>query len=262
MPIQYGMRFLLVLLLAMLPLSGQQGQGPGRPGWPCVSGRAVDPSYLEVTESSGGQVFLFQKGEMQHAAAVMSAPFTHPQTLFRAVGEVNGDRIFEFPVDSGVESMLVMASIQCRKEVALLDPGGSEVVPARASANIDLRSGRIVRVDQPSFGTWKLRVSGQGLFVFSVTVKSKSSIGSVRFGTEGEIEVGTAGFSGEVRFFALDALGQQVAELPARYEEETRLYRLRYEAPQGQRYRVAMTGRDDLGWPVLRVYANLWASHY
>lgn len=255
------MWFLVVWLLVLSPLPGQQGQESGRPGWPCVPGRAVDPSYLEVSESSGGQVFLFQKDEMQHAAAVMSAPFTHPRTLFRAVGEVNGDRIFEFPVDSGVESMLVMASIQCRKEVALLEPGGSEVAPARASANIDLRSGRIVRVDQPSFGAWKLRVSGQGLFVFSVTAKSNTSIGSVRFGTEGEMEVRAAGFSGEVRFFALDALGQQVAELPARYDEDARSYRLRYEAPQGQRYRVAMTARDELGWPVLRVYPNLWVRY-
>jgi len=255
------MRLLFVWLLALSPLPAQQGQEGARPGWPCVSGRAVDPSYLEISESSGGQVFLFQKGEMRHAGAVMSAPFTHPWTLFRAVGEVNGDRIFEFPVDSGVESMLVMASIQCRKEVALLEPGGSEVAPARASANIDLRGGRIVRVDQPSFGAWKLRVSGQGLFVFSVTVKSNTSIGSVRFASEGEMEVRSAGFSGKVRFFALDALGRQMAELPARYDEETRSYRLRHEAQRGQRYRVAMTARDELGWPVLRVYPNLWVCY-
>src|SRR5215510_9146942 len=93
-------------------LHAQNGQQGSRPGWPCVAGRAVDPAYLEVSESTGGQLFLFQPGELEHAAMVMSAPQTHPATMVRAVGHLSGTREIEFPVDSTARSILVMASLQ------------------------------------------------------------------------------------------------------------------------------------------------------
>src|SRR4051794_6642671 len=98
-----------MLMSVSAALWAQDGQSGSRPGWPCVPGRAVDPSYLEVSESSGGQLFLFQKGEIGQAGPVMSAPFTHPATILRAVGQLSGSREFEFPVDSRTESILVMA---------------------------------------------------------------------------------------------------------------------------------------------------------
>src|SRR5512133_2563679 len=107
--------FLLIVLTSAL--WAQDGQAGSRPGWPCVPGRAVDPSYVELAESSGGQLFLFQKGEVGQSGPVMSASFTHPSTILRAVGHLSGTREFEFPVDAGTKSILVMASLQCRKSI-------------------------------------------------------------------------------------------------------------------------------------------------
>src|ERR1051326_3630317 len=99
--------FLLVLCAPWL--RAQDGQQRSRPEWPCVPGRAVDPSYLEISESTGGQLFLFQKNEIGQSAVVMNASHTHPATVLRGVGQLNGSRDFEFPVDSGTQSILILA---------------------------------------------------------------------------------------------------------------------------------------------------------
>jgi hypothetical protein len=231
------MRWIAAQLL-VLSLHAQDGQQQQRPGWPCVPGRAVDPTYLELSESTGGQLFLFQKGEMEHSSVVMMAPYSHPVTLLRAVGQVSGERTFDFPVDSSVESMLVMASVQCRKGVALYDPAGPEVVPAKATRNVDLQAGRIVQIDKPSFGPWRLRVSGSGMFVFSVMVKSKITVSVTE--EDEQFRVRTAGFKGSVSMFEVDAAGT------------------RAEGPD--RYRIAVEGMDELGFKVLRTNPVLFKA--
>src|SRR5215813_6627089 len=112
------------LAVASGALWAQQGQTGAPPGWPCVPGRAVDPAYVQISESSGGQLFLFQPGEVEHAGIVMAASYTHPATIIRAVGHLSGTREFEFPVDSQTTSILLMASLQCRNAIAVVRPGG------------------------------------------------------------------------------------------------------------------------------------------
>src|ERR1041385_9138162 len=136
-------------LLLTAPLFAQDGQQGSRPGWPCVPGRAADPAYLETSESSGGQLFLFQKGEVEHASLVMSSSFTHPATVFRAVGHLSGTRDFEFPADSTIESLLFMISLQCRNAILISRPNGAEMSAANSTQNVDLQAGRILKVDTP-----------------------------------------------------------------------------------------------------------------
>lgn len=231
------MRWIAAALLAVA-LQAQDGQQQQRPGWPCVAGRAVDPTYLELSESTGGQLFLFQKGEMKHASAVMLAPSSHPVTLFRAVGQLSGERTFQFPVDSTVESMLVMASVQCRQSVAVFDPAGPEVPAAKATRNIDLQAGRIVQIDKPSFGPWKLRLSGSGLYVFSVMVKSKATV--LVSDEDDQFRIRTAGFTGTVNAYEIDAAGEK--------------------SEGAARYRIAVEGTDELGFKMLRTNPVLFKA--
>lgn len=231
------MRWIATAVLA-LSLHAQDGQREQRPGWPCVAGRAVDPSYLELSESTGGQLFLFQKGEMEHSAAVMLAPTSHPVTLYRAVGQLSGEKTFVFPVDSTVESMLVMASVQCRQSVAVFDPSGPEVPAGKAARNIDLQAGRIVQIDKPSFGSWKLRLSGSGLFVFSVMVKSRITMQVSD--EDDQFRISTSGFKGSVTAYEMDAAGGKAESAP--------------------RYRIAVEGMDELGLTVLRTNPVLFKA--
>src|ERR1700690_1977978 len=106
------MRHMIVLSIFVVAglLRAQDGQEASRPGWPCVAGRAVDPGYLDASDSTGGQLFLFQKNEGAQASLVVNASHTHAATILRAVGNLSGTRDFEFPVDSGIESLLLLVS--------------------------------------------------------------------------------------------------------------------------------------------------------
>src|ERR1041385_2444692 len=168
-------------LLLTAPLFAQDGQQGSRPGWPCVPGRAADPAYLETSESSGGQLFLFQKGEVEHASLVMSASFTHPSTVLRAVGHLSGSRDFEFPVDSTIESMQVMISLQCRNAILVSRPNGSEMTAANSAVSVDLQAGKILRVDHPEPGNWKIHLAGTGLYVLSVVAKTPIKLTGMNF---------------------------------------------------------------------------------
>jgi hypothetical protein len=68
------MRLPTVLAIFAGSLLAQTGQEGPRAGWPCVPGRAMDRAYLDISESTGGQLVLLQKGEAQHSGIVMSAP--------------------------------------------------------------------------------------------------------------------------------------------------------------------------------------------
>src|SRR5690348_14181256 len=134
--------------LAMLAagiLGAQVGQEGPRPGWPCVPGRPVDPGYLNISESTGGQLFLFQKGEVSQVSLVMNASHTHPATVLRMVGNLNGTREVEFPIESGMESLLLLVSLQCRNSIRVTRPFGSEVTEANSTLSVDLQAGRILR---------------------------------------------------------------------------------------------------------------------
>ena len=274
------MRSTALFYLAMAgAAAAQQGQQGSPAAWPCVAGRPVDPAYLEISESTGGQLFLMQKGEVAHASAVMSASFTHPATILRAVGQLSGARDFEFPVDPSVESLLVLASVQCRNAVTVSRPDGSELTAANAAQSIELQAGRILRVDAPESGKWKVTLSGAGLFVLSVLAKTTIGIGQVKFlddaaaagggespprlsqprrGGGQNVEVAVSGDPAKVKFELVDAGGAVVAELdPAQSADGV------YKSPLTvgvERFRLVLRGVDESEWPVLRTHPMLFRA--
>ena len=249
-------RAALVTILAALALHAQNGQQGPRPGWPCVAGRAVDPSYLEVSEATGGQLFLFQPGELEHASIVMGAPHTHPATILRAVGQLSGTRDFEFPVDSTARSVLVMASLQCRNAIAVMRPSGSELTAANSARSIDLKAGRILQVDAPESGTWKLRLTGTGLFVVSVTAATPISLGNVSAPASGTLEVRLSGEISNPQFHLAGPEGNLIAKLTPLEPASEGVYRFSIATP-APRYRLMVTGIDTLAAPFQRTWPNL-----
>lgn len=257
-------RLLPVLLWGNL--WAQDGQQGGRPGWPCVAGRAVDPAYLETSESTGGQLFLFQRNEVAHFSLVMSASLTHPATVLRAVGNLTGTREFEFPVDSSVQGFLVMASLQCRNAIRVLRPNGSELTAANSAQSVDLQAGRILRIDFPEPGKWKVQLTGTGLFVLSVAAKTEIRLTDVSFygisgdrprlvhplfGARQNLE---AHITGEVSAVELQVMGP-AGDLIAHVDGTEALAKGAYGrdvTPASERFRIAVRGADANGWPFQR----------
>src|SRR5229473_1843485 len=101
-----------VLLTATLVAQPQPHHTP--PGWPCVPGRAIDPTYVELAERTGGQLFLFDRSEAARSLVLMREDRKHEEVVFRATGTFPaGYKDYKFPVDTTVESLLLAISLQC-----------------------------------------------------------------------------------------------------------------------------------------------------
>ena len=242
-----------------MALGAQEGQTGARPGWPCVAGRAVDPNYLDISESSGGQVFLLQKNEIEHASLVWSASITHPVTVLRAVGHLSGSRDFEFPIDSRIGTILVMASLQCRNAIMVTRPSGAELTASNSARSVDLQAGRILQVDLPEAGNWKVRLTGTGLFVLSVAAKTDIGIGGVSFSerdTRQTLEAHVGGEVSNIRFHLAGPGGELISDLGAAEPIEAGTYRIDMTPPT-ERFRIVVTGTDVMAHPFQRTYPNL-----
>ena len=233
-----------------------------------------------VSESTGGQQFLFQKNEVAQTAFVMNAPQTHPATVLRAVGDLNGARDFELPVDPGMSSLLLLASVQCRNALLVYGPGGSEVTDRNSARSVDLQAGRILQIDQPEAGPWRVRLTGNGLFVLSVLTKADTALTAVAFslsrgaangeepmprmksplfGVRQDVEVRLTGQASDLKLQLVDATGDRVSDAGALERIKEGLY-LASLTPQAQRFRVLVTGAGPSAAPFARMYPVLFQA--
>jgi len=258
------MRQVSLLLLTAVLMCAQDGQQESRPGWPCVSGRAVDPAYIETSESTGGQVFLFQKDEIAQSTPALMASTTHPATILRAIGQVAGAREFQFNVDSTVESMLVLASLQCRKDVTVFRPNGQEMASHNSSQATDLKTGKILRVDFPEPGVWKLRISGSGLFVFSVMAKTSVRMPALRLpdarlGVRQDVDVNVSREISDVKWQLVTEAGDPASEAQPAEALDAGGFRV-VITPAIERFRVRMLATDANGRPLERISPVLFRA--
>jgi hypothetical protein len=260
------MTWALSIIFAAGLLHAQSGQNSGRPGWPCVPGRAVDPAYLDISESTGGQLFLFQKNEVAQAALVMNAPYSHPATVLRAIGTLSGTRDFEFPVDSGIDSLLVLASLQCRNAVLVARPNGLELTATNSALSVDLQAGRILRIDQPEAGRWRVRLTGTGLFVLSVLAKAATKLSRAAFSTASpllgvrqNVEIHLAGQISHPALQLIDATGNPLSEAGPLEQTAAGVYQASI-TPQAERFRILVTGVDASALSFQRVYPILFKA--
>lgn len=258
--------FLLTFVAAFL--QAQDGQQGPRPEWPCVPGRAVDPAYLEVSEGTGGQLFMFQKSDIAQSGQVTIAENQHKATILRAVGQLNGSRDFEFPVDSTVSSLLVVAFIQCRSAVTLSHPNGSELTAAASAMNVDLQTGRAVRLDRPEAGPWRVRLKGTGLFLLSVLAKSEIALTdaafstaarSPAFGVPQSLDTRLSGPVSNLKLQLVDAGANPLSDMQTLDLAPEGSYRAAI-TPQWQRLRVLVVGTDAAAWPFQRMYPVLFRA--
>ena len=222
----------------------------------------MDPAYLEVSQSTGGQLFLFQKDEASGAALAMSAAHSHPATILRAVGTLPGSREFEFPVDSTVSGLLVLASVQCRDAIRVYPPSGSELTAADSASIAGFQAGRILRIDRPEPGPWRVRISGSGLFVLSVQARAEIALSAVSVTGDAASTSLEARLSGEVsdlRVRLVDASGNPLAGPVSLDLAADGVYRAAI-ASAFPRFRVLVSGADSAARPFQRVYPVLFRA--
>ena len=181
------MRFLLLLAFA-LGAFGQEQQPRYQPGWPCTGKeRAFDLTYSKIAEATGGHLFLFDKSEVSGTSALAIGDSKHKDTIFRQSGKLESYVDIPFPVDASVDSLFIVASLQCMQTIQLYDPQRSNV----SGEPIDdhwFRAGRITVIAKPVSGDWLLRLAGTGAYSVAVQAHAGQGIHSVEIsGTQEKV---------------------------------------------------------------------------
>ena len=169
----------MIWLVGLVALLAQQ-QPQTRPGWPCV-GRP-DPSMVQVSEGSGGQVFLLDPSEVASSATLLMARDGHDETLRRVVGDLEpGIRTIEVHVDPSVERVLFSVSLQCLQEIEIVRPSGAPVAASDPGVTwTEFQAGRQVGIAQPEAGLWKVQLAGKGLIFLVVQARASLALDGVR----------------------------------------------------------------------------------
>jgi hypothetical protein len=260
--------------------AAQQPSSP-RPGWPCV-GRP-DPSLVQVSEASGGQVFLLDPSEVASSATVLLARDGLDETLRRVLDELEpGDRTYEVDVDASVSRVLFSVSLQCLQALEIVRPSGTPVSAAESGVSwTQFQAGRLVAIDSPEPGRWQVRLAGKGLVSVVVHARSDLSLESVRVvraggrpgheglmrddaplvpGTTRLLEISLARGMAAPSFELRGGADQRLGAISARAVEEgggDQVFLSEFQVPSVP-FRLVVTSRDAAGRTVQRMQGSLF----
>ena len=263
------MRFTLLLAACVcLPAMAaaqqkQSGQSP-RPGWPCAG--KVDPAYVRVAEATGGKVLLFHPSELEGAAFDFGASSKHDETIFRSVGQLaNEAHELAVPIDSTIESVYFVVSVQCLQVVTLLTPSGEELAIGMPGVEYhQFESVRLFVVPRPAPGVWKVIAAGRGFFSMIVTAKTELRLDEVSFSDKPPskavaLEATVRGAFRQAAFHFVAGNGELIESLHLDVGDESgdrRKYVGAVTRPRAD-FRVAVTGLDPSGFPFQRMEGGL-----
>jgi von Willebrand factor A domain-containing protein 7 len=254
-------------LITTVVAQTQQQQSPA--GWPCVTGRAVDPTYLELAERTGGQVFLFDRGEAGRSLVLMRESQRHKEVIFRATGTLpTGYREFKFPVDTTVESLLLTISLQCSQAISIYRPTNAELRPSEPGVEDNVyRSGRIVIQSIPEPGVWRVKLTGAGIFSVVIQARSPISFHGAEFveapahlNVEQALSARLSAPLGAVVFHMVNSTGESLQQLDLKSGSESGNSREFQGSvtPAHASFRLAVEGRDASGFWYQRLYQHLF----
>lgn len=144
----------------------------------------VDPAYIKEAQETGGQLFFLNPSE-----AALTFSLIRPQLKGNLVPimSVNGaltgaSQEFAAPIDSSVQSATFSVSIDVPGPIDLLRPSGAIVISTDPGVTItNLSSGRVVTVNAPETGSWRVRVAGSGSFSVEARANSPIQLNSFQF---------------------------------------------------------------------------------
>lgn len=96
-------------------------------------------------------------------------------TILVIYGEIKeGKKEFAVPVDSTAQILAFSVFFQCMKSITIVDPAGAQVNAGPHVEEAIFHAGRLVNVDTPRTGLWRIKIEGAGMY--SVVVHAKSTI--------------------------------------------------------------------------------------
>lgn len=172
------MRAILCILLAATAFTAASASQRVRFG-PGVCG-PIDPAYVQGATETGGQIFPMSTAERGTATSrILETHFLREMILW-----ASGDREYSYavPVDSTVTRMMFSGTFDLTGgSFTLTAPDGTAVQHGGGVEDTPLNCGRIVTVDAPAVGTWRVRMVPSGRFWLNVHAKSPLSLGAAEF---------------------------------------------------------------------------------
>jgi von Willebrand factor A domain-containing protein 7 len=253
--------------------------GPGECG-------PVDPTYIHLANETGGQPFFLNPSEVGKAFHyVRESSGGQTETLLWAMGTFAPESPQEFivPVDSTVRRVTFSMSVETSgSDFIVTDPAGGAVAATDSRTDITvLNCGRIVTVDAPTPGAWRLRASGVGRFWLTTHARTELSFVTAEFvrpggrpGHEGLFRIHGQPLAGVPATLRAVVSREHVAslafDLVSQHGDEIRGVRLKADATHddaefvatfdlpSQPFRVRVTGIDAAGRRYQRVFQTLF----
>jgi hypothetical protein len=255
--------------LTARPVAVAREQTSTPAGWPC--GARIDPTFVKGAEATGGQVFLLAPDEMVDPAVLLPASGDHPQTIYRLAGAIDpGVNEIRVPIDSSVESVVFVISVQCLQTAEVARPSGAPLAAGEGVTLSNSRALRTMTVKRPEPGLWTLRVAGSGNAAVVVQARSALDIADVQFAIAGStaftrvphasvenaVIISLSAPATDVRASIVDGAFRRVAQLPLTIDASTGWYVARF-IPGVPEFRVLVEGKDASGVTFQRVQAPL-----
>ena len=161
---------------------------------------------------------------------------------------------FTAPVDSGVQSLQFTIFAECVKSITVTAPSGAQAEGTRLS------SGRIVVLDAPEHGEWRVKLAGTGYFTAVAQAKGGVVFPPLRLerpkpGLEQSLGAYLAGpvETAEFRIVARNGATLQVIPMTQIGDTEFR----GVFTPPAEPFHIAVEGKDNQGLAFRRVHAPL-----
>lgn len=124
---------------------------------------AFNRTYYELAASTGGDFYFWAPGEF--ASAKLKVPVHHEDVLL-SYGDIDSQRAFEFPIESGAKTLTLFAGIDTKNLAVLVRPDGTVVRDGVQSFAHML----IATVVSPPAGAWHLELHGRGPYAVTAHV--------------------------------------------------------------------------------------------
>ena len=276
------MRASLAAILIALALN-TEAQPEQRTFGPGVCG-PLDAAYVNTASETGGQPFPMSPAEMVNMSIVMAESTRSDSVLLLwANGTRADDTTFTIPIDPAVSRVTFSTTFDgTGGAVTLVGPDGTIIKPGSAVQDTSMNCGRIVSVDAPAVGDWRVSVKPTERFWLVVHGRSELDLISADFvrpggrpGHDGLFKVEGQPVAGRpamlrVRlseadadakapvFTLLSSHGKPIRTLDLSPTDEREF--VGEIALPAQTFRVALTSLESAGTHVQRVHARLFRA--
>jgi hypothetical protein len=162
--------------------AGSANISPRRSSVPSGGAAAADPAFVQIANSSGGQVFSLQRSEAGTITSLANFVVkSDAVTLLSIADTLSGvAKTYSVPVDSTLTP--VVFSVSGTTNFALSRPDGTIVKPTDPGVTfVSVSSGAIYSITNPPSGNWTSAINGTGAFSLIVTGESTLQLSSFRF---------------------------------------------------------------------------------